>query len=569
VAAAYAAAGAAASSAGLTAAADGDILVVLWCNEAFALLRLGDYKKAKRLCMDALSCVLPAKVRDKAEKRLRTAETGLQLLRGPVERVVVAGTSLEDAVHKNQLEVVACLIRSTDFMEARCIIECRSLVHKAAMCGFVDCVQLLVEGGGGDFEGLQKGCPAAWDACRRARGHIGRTPLYAAAAGSSYPLAGRAMVAEYLLQRGADPLAASDDPKLTPFVKACGNNSYAIVKLMLDFGLCEAPAGVGLCKAALTKARRQLNNTRGGKQNNNARGGKALRQLVELLSRAIDAVEGAATGAKDELLEALETTVQVGDAMFNSGEFAEAARLYRGSVEHCERALAKRTDADATAAWEERYVACCCKAAASCLRLGASKKAEVYCNEVLRVQPAHAEATARLGKARAADAKFEREVHKPWKQAMEASSDHHEDGQHGGAVQAARRAVGIAHRAGEGVLEAKALAVETEMLHVAAVQFNSDSQAVTCAVAAMEVIGFCRAHSEIPDFLLTNIATGNAPQCMLDTCHVSVKRQSLFAACSAAEEMCLRCYVRLGLGDLDLVLVHATVIVMRERKGPV
>jgi hypothetical protein len=135
VAAAYAAAGAAASSAGLTAAAEGDILGVFWCNEAFALLRLGDYKKAKRLCMDALSCALPAKVRDKAEKRLRTAETGLQLLRGPVEHVIAAGTALEDAVNNDEPDFVARLLKTMDFMEARCIIECRSLVHRAAMCG--------------------------------------------------------------------------------------------------------------------------------------------------------------------------------------------------------------------------------------------------------------------------------------------------------------------------------------------------------------------------------------------------------------------------------------------------
>jgi hypothetical protein len=172
VAAAYAAAAAAASDAGLLAEADGDILGVFWCSEAYALLRTGDYEKAELLCADALGCALPAKVRDKAEKRLHTAETGLQLLRGPVEHVLVAGSALEDAVSNDEPEVVARLIKSMDFMEARCIIECRSLVHKAAMRGFVDCVQLLVEEGGGDVEATSRAC--RWAAPRHGRSAGGR-----------------------------------------------------------------------------------------------------------------------------------------------------------------------------------------------------------------------------------------------------------------------------------------------------------------------------------------------------------------------------------------------------------
>jgi tetratricopeptide (TPR) repeat protein len=377
------------------------------------------------------------------------------------------------------------------------------------MCGFVDCVQLLVEEGGGDVEGMQKGCPEAWAAYRRAAGHIGRTPLCAASAEESYPLAGCTRVAAYLLKRGADPLAAGDNPMFTPFAEACGNNSYPIVKLMLDNGLCKTCLGVGWCKGALMEMRRQLNTL----------GWEALRPLVALLSRAIETAEGVATDEKQNLLKEMNDKNRNGEAMLRSADFAGAAWQFKASVEYCQSALAMCTDVDATAAWKKRFVTCCCKAAASCLKLGASKKAEFYCGEALRVQPPHAEAKVRLGEARAAHHKFEEEVHGPWLQARADASAHSLAGRHREAAAAAQRAVEIARGAGDAVLEAKAKVHEAETLHsLAALSEGELPAAERDAAAAWEVIDFCRSHKERYDFLLTNITTGTTPSCMLDTC---------------------------------------------------
>lgn len=274
----------------------------------------------------------------------------------------MSGTELEEAEHKNQPDVVARLIRSIGFMEARCIIECRSLVHKAAMLGFVDCVRLLVEEGGGDVEGLLNGCPEAWDACRRAGGHICRTPLCAAASEELYPLDGRARVAEYLLKLGADPVAESDEFLRTPFVEACATNSFPILKLILDGGFSESPSGIAYCKGTLMEMRRLLN----------TRGRSELRPLVELLSRAVETA-GGAMDEKNERLKMLTKSNREGNARFWSGDFAGAARRFKSSVEHCESALAMCDDAETTAAWEARMVAVCCNAASACLRLGAFK----------------------------------------------------------------------------------------------------------------------------------------------------------------------------------------------------
>jgi hypothetical protein len=268
-AAAYAEAIQAGLSAGLTKTEDGDLLGALWSNEAFALMRSGDYSKAETLCRACLDCgsTLSQAVREKAEKRLQLAKAGLRLLRGHMGRCTYQPgvpdswfaqhpdsdivrmcwgwrSELETAVRESESKRVASLIAANDFIEVRCFIECRLLLQKAASLGSLDCVKLLVEEGGGDVDGMRHDCPSTWDASRRGSGYNGCTPLYGAAQGGpvaerSYgaagSLEGRAAVARYLLEHGADPMAKSDKPQqLTPLFMACVNNSLQIVKRRPD-----------------------------------------------------------------------------------------------------------------------------------------------------------------------------------------------------------------------------------------------------------------------------------------------------------------------------------------------
>jgi tetratricopeptide (TPR) repeat protein len=275
---------------------------------------------------------------------------------------------------------------------------------------------------------------------------------------------------------------------------------------MLDNGLCETPFGVECCKSALVEVRQQLDTS----------GGEVFRQLVACLSRAIEVVEGVAA-AKNKLFEVMKSSDQEGDAMLQSGDFSGAAQMYKASVEHCEKALAKRTSAADTAAWNERFVTACSKAAVACLKHGASKKAEFFCTEALRVQPSHAEATVRLGEARKAYAESEQEIRGPYIRAKAASTDLCNAGKFREATVASREAADIAHRAGEAVFEAKSKAIEAEMLRAVAVKSGGDTWAVErSAAAAREVKDFCRERKDMPDFLLTNIATVD-PKCMLNT----------------------------------------------------
>ena len=229
-----------ATAAGLTAQEDGDVLGTLWSNEAHALLRSGDYSTAKSSCDAALGCgaALPEKVRDKAKARLKLAKAALKLLSGNMGRCTLYQTAdvpdswftqdpdsdivrmcwgwrseLEVAVRESRSARVRKLIAGHDVMEVRCFIESRMLLEKAASLGNLEIVKLLVEEGGGDVDGMRRGCPDGWEKCRRGSGYNGCTPLYGAAQGGPDVLGnldGRTAVVAYLLARGADPMVVSD-----------------------------------------------------------------------------------------------------------------------------------------------------------------------------------------------------------------------------------------------------------------------------------------------------------------------------------------------------------------------
>jgi hypothetical protein len=79
--------------------------------------------------------------------------------------------------------------------------------------------------------------------------------------------------------------------------------------------------------------------------------------------------------------------------------------------------------------------------------------------------------------------------------------------------------VDFAHRAGDAVLEAKAMATEAEIMHALAVESGGDPQAVSrAAAAAKELISFCLARKDEPDFLLINQTAGSEAGCMMGTC---------------------------------------------------
>ena len=232
-----------ATAAGLTAQEDGALLGTLWSNEAYALLRSGDYSTAKSSCDAALGCgaALPEKVRE-AKARLKLAKAGLKLLSGNIGRCTLCQTAdvpdswftqdpdsdiirmcwgwrseLEVAVRESRTARVAKLIAGHDLMEVRCFIESRTLLEKAASLGNLDIVKLLVEEafvkGIDGIDGMRRGCPDGWEMCRRGSGYNGCTPLYGAAQGGPDVLDnldGRTAVAAYLLARGADPMVVSD-----------------------------------------------------------------------------------------------------------------------------------------------------------------------------------------------------------------------------------------------------------------------------------------------------------------------------------------------------------------------
>ena len=242
----------------LTAQEDGDLLGTLWSNEAYALLRSGDYSAAKSSADAALGCgaALPEKVREKAKARLKLAKAGLKLLSGNMGRCTMCQTAdvpdswftqdpdsdivrmcwgwrseLEVAVRESRTARVAKLIAGHDLMEVRCFIECRTLLEKAASLGNLDIVKLLVEEacvkGIDGIDGMRQGCPDGWEMCRRGGGYNGCTPLYGAAQGGPDVLGnldGRTAVAAYLLARGADPMVVSDKG-ITPLFIAVRHDS--------------------------------------------------------------------------------------------------------------------------------------------------------------------------------------------------------------------------------------------------------------------------------------------------------------------------------------------------------
>ena len=252
---AYAKAIQVATAAGLTAQKDGDLLGTLWSNEAYALLRSGDYNAAKASCDAALGCgaALPEKVQEKAKARLKLAKAGLKLLSGSMGRCTLCQTAdvpdswftqdpdsdivrmcwgwrseLEVAVRESRTARVAKLIAGHDLMEVRCFIESRTLLEKAASLGNLDIVKLLVEEawvkGIDGIDGMRRGCPDGWEKCRVGSGYNGCTPLYGAAQGgpaASGNVDGCTAVAAYLLARGADPMAVSDKGITPLFIAVC------------------------------------------------------------------------------------------------------------------------------------------------------------------------------------------------------------------------------------------------------------------------------------------------------------------------------------------------------------
>ena len=345
-------------SAGLTAQADGDILGTLWTNEAFALLRSGDYAKAKTSCLAALECgALSGKVREKAEARLQLAKAGLKLLKGQMGRSTLQPTvpdswftqdpdsdivrmcwgwrsELEVAVRESRPQRVRKLISAHDFMEVRCFIECRTLVEKAASLGSLECVRLLVEEGGGDVDGMLRGCPDGWDECRRGGGYNGCTPLYGASQGGpvaekSYgrpgSLDGRAEVAAYLLGRGADPMARSD-VGITPLFIACVNNAYPIVKLMIESGRADIAAAIEDGNTPLAVARNCV-----------SQGFVDYSPLVELLQETLASV-GRDTDSREDVLSVAIRQKEAGNAKFKSGRYGEALACYTRVLDLCREA---------------------------------------------------------------------------------------------------------------------------------------------------------------------------------------------------------------------------------------
>ena len=505
--------------AGLTPQEDGDILGVLWSNEAFALLRAGDYTKAKASCNASVECAstLPQNVREKVEVRLKMAKAGLKLLKGQMGRISYTPTvpdswftqdpdsdivrmcwgwrsELEVAVRESKPTRVAKLVAGHDFMEVRCFIESRTLVEKAAALGSVECVRLLVEEGGGDVDGMREGCPSGWDICRRGGGYNGCTPLYGAAQGGpvaekSYgtgSLEGRTQVAAYLLENGANPMTKSDPPAgLTPFFMACINNALPIVKLMIESGRADPAAAIPDGNTPLVAVRNCV-----------SEGFKEYNPLLELLEKELTVSSSSAADQAGSQLAVALTMKEAGNEKFKAGDYHEALTCYRRSIETCKQV---RGSAGADlAACDELQVTASSNAAAACLKVGLSYKAEAFCQGALALQPDHGKATARLATARLASSDHETNFLRPYQQLKDQVATLAADGRYHEGSLVANQAVALAAKVGDGLLEAKALLSLAEMCLANAVDAEDETLGDLAREAANNLLAHCHNWEKTP-----------------------------------------------------------------------
>ena len=265
-------------------------LIVLYSNAAESLLRAGDYTKARECAGNALDNVamMPdafhKSMKEKTENRRVSAEAGLRLLNGDLGKATTHApipdswstdpsadasakilrlrwgwrSDLETAVRQSDAEAVEQLLLAHSFAEVNTFAECSLLLGKACSRGSLRIVELLVEEAGCDIDshhGRSSRQFEQMDIVRASRGYNGCTPLYAAAQGEAgAPIDDRTAVANYLLERGADPMLESNGGP-TPLFIACVNNALPIVQRMLDSGRCDVTRPIKDCETPLTVVR--------------------------------------------------------------------------------------------------------------------------------------------------------------------------------------------------------------------------------------------------------------------------------------------------------------------------
>lgn len=315
-------------------------------------------------------------------------------------------SDLEVAVRESDFKSAKRLIKSYSKKDVLTFAQCCDLLFKACARGNLKIAKLFIDLGS-DVDALHYSqyapnnkCSKRMKAIRECRGYNGCTPLYGASQGEpGVALEGRAQVAEYLLQCGANPMLPNDSG-ITPLFIASVNNALPIVQAMIATGKCDVNRPIPDGETPLSVVRATRRNKAGGPD-----GYTHYQPMLELLEPL-----ASDNGMKEEgeagLIEKAMKKKKVGNESFQQKDFTTAIQRYTRAIEILHGDGGEGLAKNATREMKDLCVILYSNQAEAFLQLGACFRAERSCENALAIDPSHKKSILRQERAKQAVEKY-------------------------------------------------------------------------------------------------------------------------------------------------------------------